>query len=358
MTSNATLFLLKYSRHLKRLFAGPGTLESAAYRREIIHPEETATYLPAIYLHGQLERITGSPAESSIAYEIESATRLTGLHAPTIAYLLRDVAVVDGSVYHGTLRFFISKHGPTQSVRPRDIERAALVSSFYGSKYFGHWLRDDCTAYVLANDLNIPPLCFQSPSGRHMEGYKSLFDQDWTPTFRGRVKHLTVFSDYHENRLKVQRYEKLRSFVAARFPDRDYRSYVYLKRGKDGATRAVKNEDEIIAALVKNGFVVIDTGLTPLDKLLEILVNARIVVSVEGSHVSHCVYSVPRDSGLLILQPPDKFAANHRRWTSCLGIRFGFVVGTINEPGYQFDLTEILQTIDLLDRAIRRRTSN
>ena len=270
-----------------------------------------------------------------------------------LAYHLRDVAVIDGSVYHGTLRFFISKHEPTQSVRSRDIERAALVSSFYGSKYFGHWLRDDCTAYVLANDLNIPPLCFQSPSGRHMEGYKSLFDQEWTPTLRGRVKHLTVFSDYHENRLKLQRYEKLRSFVAARFPDRDYRSYVYLKRGKDGATRAVKNEDEIIAALVKNGFVVIDTGLTPLDKLLEILVNARIVVSVEGSHVSHCVYSVPRDSGLLILQPPDKFAANHRRWTSCLGIRFGFVVGTINEPGYQFDLTEILQTIDLLDRAIR-----
>jgi hypothetical protein len=352
MTSNAAVLFLKYRRHFNRLFAGPGTLEAAAYRQEVIHPEESVTHLPAIYLDGQIERITGSPVESTKAQEIESVMRLKGRHAPTIAYHLRDVALVDGSVYSGRLRFFVRDLEASSPVEPIDLDRAALVSSYYGVRYFGHWLRDDCTLHLLARDLDIPPLCLPGPTGLHIEGYKSLFDQSWTPTFRAYVKHLTIFSDHHQNGLRRQRYERLRAIVAARFPRGAPRSFVYLKRGADGVPRSIRNEDEIIRTLAASGFTVLDTASTPLEELLGTLVNARIVVSMEGSHIAHCVCSMPSDSGLLVLEPADRFSANQRLWTDCLGIRSGFVVGTLKETGYEFDPTEIRRTIDLLERAL------
>src|SRR5262249_36957771 len=123
---------------------------------------------------------------------------------------LKDVAIVDGSVYSGTMRFYVADLKQPVAVEPMDLDRAALVSSYYGAKYFGHWLRDDCTQHLLANDLDIPTLCLPGPAGLHIEGYKSLFDQSWAPTFRARVKQLTIFSDYHQNSLRRQRYQRLR----------------------------------------------------------------------------------------------------------------------------------------------------
>jgi hypothetical protein len=352
MTTNFPLIFLKYRRHFRRLFAGPGTLETAAYRKEVIFPEERATYLPLIHLDGQIERVVGSPAESTLDHEIESATTLTGHHAPTIAYHLRDVALIDGSVYSGAMKFFVRELDATDPVESVDLDRAALVSSYYGVKYFGHWLRDDCTLRLLADDLNIPPVCLPGPAGLHTEGYKSLFSQCWTPTFRARIKHLIIFNDFHQNGLRRRRYERLRDMVAARFPRGAQRRLVYLKRGADGVPRRIQNETQIIEALTACGFVVLDTGSTGLEEMLKTLVDAKLVVSLEGSHIAHCVYSIPSDSGLLVLQLPDYFSANQRRWTNCLGIRSAVVIGKLNEAGYKFDLIEIKRTIDLLERAI------
>jgi hypothetical protein len=338
----------KYFRHINRLFAGQGTLQTAAYEQEILCPEERAIYQPAIYLDGQLERVTSSPSESTKEMEIETATKLTGRHASTIAYHLKDVALIDGSIYGRTLRFFIMHSNRSNSAEPQDFERAALVSTFYGSKYFGHWLKEDCTLHILANELGIPTLCLPTLSGPHIGHYKSLLQQDWAPIARARIKHLTIFGDYHENSLRLRRYEVLRRLVAAKFPRKDQRSFVYLKRGKLGVPRKIQNENEILDALARSGFVIIDVERTPVEEILEILVNAKLVVSIEGSQVSHCVYAVPIDCALLILQPPDRFAANHRLWSNCLGVSFGFVVGTTGATGYLFNTTEIFRTIDLL----------
>ena len=76
--------------------------------------------------------------------------------------------------------------------------------------------------------------------------------------------------------------------------------------------------------------------------------NARLVVSLEGSHVSHCTYTIPESSGLLILQPSNEFSAVHRDWAESLGVKFGFVVGSVVDHGYHFSVLDILRTIDLM----------
>ena len=73
---------------------------------------------------------------------------------------------------------------------------------------------------------------------------------------------------------------------------------------------------------------------------------------MEGSHVAHCVFSVPVNCGLITLQPPNRFVSLHRDWSECLGVRFGFVVGALADRGYCFSPAEILRTVDLMLRSI------
>ena len=89
---------------------------------------------------------------------------------------------------------------------------------------------------------------------------------------------------------------------------------VYLRRGQSGVPRVIQNEDEIIDALTKQDFVVIDVAADSLDHIIKTLLNAKLVVSLEGSHTGHCVFTIPENSGLLLLQPPDRFCNVYRGW--------------------------------------------
>ena len=93
---------------------------------------------------------------------------------------------------------------------------------------------------------------------------------------------------------------------------------------------------------MKRGFVVVDVASDSLEHILGTLTGAKIVVSMEGSQNTHCTFTVPEDSALLILQPADQFTAVHRGWSECLGVRFGFVVGGRGDTGYRFPVSEIL----------------
>jgi capsular polysaccharide biosynthesis protein len=148
--------------------------------------------------------------------------------------------------------------------------------------------------------------------------------------------------------LKYDRYRYLREKIAGRFANKPKARFVYLRRGKTGSLRAIENEPEIVEMLSRLGFVVIDVAENSLESLLQGLSNAQVVVSMEGSHLTHCTFSIPSNSGVLVLQPSDRFASVHRGWTMCLGVRFGFVVGSRGQFGYIFSGSEIERTLDLL----------
>jgi capsular polysaccharide biosynthesis protein len=117
----------------------------------------------------------------------------------------------------------------------------------------------------------------------------------------------------------------------------------------------VQNEGELLDVLTRHGFLVVDLDSGSLEQLLEVLANAKIVVSMEGSQAPHCAYSLPENSGLILLQPPDRFLSFHRGWTASAGVEFGFVVGSSGEGGYTFSPSEVLHTADLMMRAVDRK---
>jgi hypothetical protein len=345
-----------YIRNIRRLFLGPGSLHSSAFEEECLCAEEEHKSRPAIYLPDQIERVTGADAYSTKEVEIAMATSQSARHAPTIAYHIKDAVLFDGSVYHGCLKYSIADRDLFRglSSEQQGFRVAALASSIFGHRYFGHWLTDDCIQYLLAEKSGQPVCVRRSTYGLSHQGkYEDYFGQDWAPIDRARIDHLIVYQDFAQNSLKRLRYKILRERLRTQFPCEGSRSLVYLRRGETGARRVIQNEEELINVLTKRGFLIASVETDSLEHLLRVLVDAKVVVTIEGSHATHCAFSVPEGSGLIILQPPDRFLAWNRGWSEAVGMRFGFVVGTQGERGYCFSTSEILQTVDLMLRSIQ-----
>ena len=344
---------IPYVRLAKRLFFGPGSLEGVAYQQDVLCPEETIAIPPAIFLAGQIEKVTKQKRDTwghkTREQAIAEATATTATHAPTIAYHIKDAVLLDGQIYAGRFKYPIADKSLYASGpgKEQHIKAASLASSYLGTKYFGHWLADDCTRYMLAKQFT-RPLCVRMPPYAHKQQYEAFFSQNWAPTDRARIDHLVVFQDFSQNSLKRKRYRILREQIKARFPETARNGYVYLRRGQTGVSRPIQGEQLIIDALTKRGFVVADIATDSLEHIIRTLLKAKIVVSLEGSHIVHSVFAIPNHSGLLVLQPANQFSAVHRDWSECLGIRFGFVVGNAGSAGYSFSLSEILRTVDLL----------
>jgi hypothetical protein len=343
-------------RNIKRLFLGAGTLASQAYRQEVLYEEEKATIHPVIFLPGQIDKITGTGfVLVSKEDQISRVLSRSVTHGKTIAYHIKEAILFDGSIYHGRLRHFVAEKSLFQSSsQVRRLETVGLASSYSGTKYFGHWLADDCLQYLLA-EKHGQPLCLRRPTGgeMHRKKYETYFGQDWSWTDRALINHLIVYQDFAQNGLKRARYKILRARLRERFHHGKIGgSLVYLRRGGTGTQRLIENEQEIVDVLTKNGFVTVNVEMDTLEHLLGVLAGAKLVISIEGSHAAHCIFSVPENSGLIALQPPDRFMAFHRDWTEAVGVRFGFVVGVTDGIGYRFSTSEILRTVDLMLRSI------
>lgn len=347
MPMHLPISAVSYMTLARQIFSGSGSLPSVAFRQDILHPRVREGLRPAVFLPGQIERVTGSLPHFNLKEVIDSVHATTITLCPTIAYHLKDAVLMDGSVYAGEYRHLITNRSPFHvgSRKVSHLDSCALVSSYMGNMYFGHWLRDDCLQYLLAEGM-APPLCVGRPAYPHQRAYQTYFAQDWTPTDCARIRHLIIFQDFAQNSLKRKRCQVLRERLKTQFRDPPDHPYVYLRRGRTGAQRHVANESEIFNSLAAHGFHIVDVDIEDPASIIEPLMKAKVVVSMEGSHMAHCVFASPEDCCLLVLQPPDRFSMNHRAWSASLGMTFGFVVGTREAAGYCFAVSEILQTVD------------
>jgi hypothetical protein len=356
---------MPHASYLRRRLFGDVPLSTAAYRQEVLCAQETVNARSAIFLPGQVDRVTGADQGTTIELELSAAISDIQRPAPTIAYHIKDAIVVDGSIYQGRFKAFIAarsffkKHSTRDE--PQRLKVAGLASSQLASRFFGHWLVDDCVQYLLA-EKDGTPLCFRGPVYLdHQRIYQNFLAQDWTPIDRAWVEDLIVYQDFywgtHQNSLRRDLTRTLRERARAHLPLGGGQSLVFLRRGATGTLRTIKNEEELIDTFVKQGFLIVDLDSGSLEQQLALLAKAKIVVSLEGSHATHCVFSVPENSGLILLQPSDRFLAFHRGWTEPAGVWFGFVVGSPLEGGYAFSSVEILRTLDLMLRKMERTSA-
>lgn len=332
------------------------SLKSLAVKSWDIAPGGVFHSPPAIFLPGQMERVTGWEAKRFYPFEHPART-MEGLgdvvQGPTRGYLLKDVWLIDGALYKDNASLWLSLK---PSTFPRiqvetEIHRGAVYCTQNGNTWFGTWLMEDCPTYALACDEGVPVTT--APSARFPIFTQAPAYEDWFGMEPARLnaaffRELVLFDDMSNNQSKHLRYramgEKLLSHV-----NHENHPGVFILRGGDGDLRFLRNELEVAEHLRKTrGFRILNPLKTDVPTIVATCAGARTVIGVEGSQLVHGVNVLPTGGSLLTLQPPNRFVSYYKFLTDRDRQNFGFVVGTPEGDGFKIDLQEVERTLDLL----------
>ncbi len=336
------------ARRLARLT--PRDLREKADRTWEIAPAEEGLERPAVFLPGQLERVTGWVFATEHPRGAMTGGRPI-VHAATRAFLLRDAVLVDGVLYKDEACWHLQPQArrlPHVRVE-REIARGAVYCTASGNKYFGNWLMDDCATYPLAAAEGTP-LTTDQPVTFHTPAYEDWLGMKPERVHAARIRELLIFEDVGQNSSKHRRCrslgEKLRAHIEAPLPHPG----VFILRGRTGMQRILQNEVELAERLRdQRGFRILDPSKVDVPTIVRTCAGARAVVGIEGSGLMHGIMHLPIGGAVVALEPPNRFVRVYKDLTDRDGQSFAFVVGALAGKGdFTIDADELERTLDLL----------
>jgi hypothetical protein len=330
-------------------------MKDIAAERIELYPADQSRAPPAVALPGEFDRVVRVEPSSTLTQQRSYTEDTAFSHGATAAYRIGDVILADHTLYSsGAYETFRSGGKRVVLTGPYDeFSEAQLCTYASSSIYFGNWLREALTLELLAEQRGLTPLSFKKAPWMHEPGYRKMMSRQVTQTSFARVGRLWVIDDRGLNAGWVKRFQELRTRVRAAVNSRGP-THVFLARGKRGSPRELLNAQAISDLLVARGFVVIEPELLSPQEIVDALGSARIVITVEGSAINHAHYTVPEGSGILVIEPPDRFNAFHRVLTSFNAIRFGYVVGEPAVGGFSLQPDRLLKTLDCLETSLSR----
>jgi hypothetical protein len=342
-------------RRLHRLGGRRATdLKACATRTWQLRPGEQATVPPAHHSPKMLERVTAlSPWR---AWETERVMIEGGKigHDPTLAHLVENVSIVGSFAYsgagkehrgYGQEKLFLDSDEPPQS-----FNEACLITSNFGSHFFGTYLQYDFPLALLP-ESGATLISMVTKPFSHAEEYRRLCSVPASHlVHQGFVRKLTMYSDHAENPSKEERYRALRASVKAAFANEAKGSFpgVFIRRGRSGELRLLENEPEVEAELARLGFRIVDPETQSARQIAAACFDAPLVISVEGSQISHAIYTMADRATLLVLQPPNRFSMSYKEFTDRVQMRFAFLVGLPSPQGFRVEIAELKALIDEL----------
>ncbi len=338
---------------LRALAGRPVELEDACERTWTVCPAGRDKVQPALFPDGAIEKITQlSPFRT---WEVEEPLIRGGevQLKPTTGHLLKNVHVVAGYLYCGAYQWQ-GGYGdspwwlPPLPVEP-PLDQATMVSTNSGTLFFGCLLLDDFPLELLGSDLATNVSLLSKPSG-HEAGYRALLGLPPKRVVqRTRIREMTFFVDPAYNASKIDRYRQLRQALRRHAPESACAGRIYIRRGMSGQRRVMANEADLEAVLVQRGFTVVDPMQLSAAEVTRLSLDARVVVSIEGSQISHAIYAMADDAALVVLQPPDRFCTQYKEFTDAMGMRFGFVVCDPGDEGFSVNIPELLHLLDRIE---------
>jgi len=328
-------------------------MDEIAIERIELHPADQSQALLAIALPGEFHRVGTVEPSSTLTQQRRYAEDTNLSHGATVAYRIDNAILADHTLYSS---------GAYETFRPGgkrvvltgaydEFPEAQLCTYPSSSIYFGNWLREALTSELLAKQRGLPPLSFKKAPWLHEPGYRKMLGLQGMQISFARVGRLWVIDDRGLNAGWVKRFRELRTRVRTTVKPRGP-THVFLARGRRGTSRELLNARAISDLLVARGFVVIEPELLSPQEIVDALGSARIVITVAGSAINHAHYSVPEGSGILVIEPPDRFNAMHRVLTSFTAIRFGYVVGDPAVGGFSLQPDRLLKTLDYLETSL------
>lgn len=329
----------------------------AAHSVKVLHPVHTEPSMPALYLEQHLQKIQRICSHRTRELEDAKIHGYKWPHAPTIEYKIRDIKIRCGHLYKGPYKMslVVPKDPLFVDAKATDvipIRAATMASTYSGNAYFGPFLREDLPLSLLAEDY-AENIVVNRPLYHHEPGYREMLGcpRPAAPVYAD-VAELTLYQDFGKNPHKRERYLFLRNRLKQHLnlPAGDVNRRVYIKRGQTGVKRVMTNEAGVEAYLHRAGFVVIEPARLTPEEISRALFGARVVVSVEGSHISHSVYSMADNATLLVLQPPDRFSTAFKDFTDCLDMRFAFLVGDKTLEGFDINIADLERLLNRIEQ--------
>lgn len=354
------LNLPRLRRQCRRAVAGLRLdMARVADRTWQVCPPHTHTARPALHPDGALARVTALSPFRQWPQERPLIDGGSVTLRPTMAYEFRRADLVAGMLYAGPMQRAIgvqpSPFWLSGLDEPVSMREAQLVTTWSGAVFFGCLLLDDFPLELLG-DGDVPRLSAQGKPSGHEADYRELLGLGPKRVHdQVHIDRLVLHDDPPYNPSKSERYralcERLRRAVAGLpggVPAHDPGPRVYLRRGLSGQRRLLANEPELEAALLAQGFLVLDPMTMTAAEIARAMLGARCVVSVEGSQISHAIFALADEASIVVLQPPDRFCLQYKEFADAMGHHFAFTVGEPRDGGFATDIDELLRLLDRL----------
>ena len=107
-----------------------------------------------------------------------------------------------------------------------------------------------------------------------------------------------------------------------------------LLRRQTGVARILLNEEVLAERLEGRGFRILCPTEHSVDEILDVCMDAKVVVGVEGSNLCHALLVMQAGATLVTLQPPHRFNNILKTYCDGLGMRYAFTVGHSSPEGF------------------------
>lgn len=316
---------------------------------------------PGLYEPDQLNRVRSCNRGHSLASMMEVWTQTRWIERPLEIYRLGSASIVEGVIATKYALHWMALQKPrlADAVMQAPVsEETVITNSMQGLEFFGHWLGDDCAAYEAFRDHpDLKSMCM--PAWNDLPFFQQAFNQQWNQNALIQSKNLILLRALGFDRRKAERYRILRSRLRAAYRDAvETGKVVFIRRGASAKPRAtIANEAELLRHLEDRGITIV-TPEGNTGTFTRQILDASVIISVEGSQACHAIYALREGGALLVLQPPDQLYSAAQEWMRTLDMNCGMVIGTAAEGGFTINPDEVLQMVDrLLARTENREAS-
>lgn len=300
----------------------------------------------AIFVPEQLDRVIACEWGRSLESEVDKLLATKCESSSLSVCELRDVWVLGGHIFHRDGRNLLRDAGLVDALSRtlESFDAVAIPNTYLGLRYFGHWLRDDCSGFECASDFGTM-ISVPLPDYRDAAGYSGMFGQVWQERKGFFAKRATFIADIGFSPEKAERLRVLRTRLRQKCKSQETPSLVFIRRGGTDPRRDPLNEIALIEQMSRVGVQVVD-GDRPIAETIAAILDAEIIIGVEGSQLAHAVHLLRQNGGLVVLQSPYRFYNPHHEWCRMLGMSYGTVVGRAVDGGFEIDLCDVMQMVE------------
>ena len=323
------------------------SLDDVSERSFDASPSVTIERRDAICLAGESDRALGTAPHRSIALELQRLAAGPYRVPAARTYELRDALFINGNVFKGLAKHIISGETKTLLASVRETSPSgSIFANRQSDRYFGHWLFEELPA-LRASSQSRPVLeaVGKTTPGTHKADYLRLYGIDDPTPIPSLcvIPHLTLVTSSNFNMHHEQGLAELQDGLAKQGWTRKNEHIFVSRRG--GVARNLANEAQIIERLAADGFTIIDPMSMSAEAVARACFDAKLVVGVEGSHLSHAFIQLRAGAGMVLIQPPTRFDNPFKDLCDIRGIVYGYVVADPQADGFVQPIDRLLETI-------------